>query len=46
VVIQLSSMYSPVLERCDVDAQPSAETISATMKNPEKRLSMVITDLL
>jgi len=46
VVIKLSSKYSPVLELFDVDAQPSAETINAAMKNPEKRLSMVMTDLL
>src|SRR5687768_17960983 len=46
VVIQVSSMYSPVLDCCDVEAQPSAETIRAMMKSPEKRLSMVITNLL
>jgi hypothetical protein len=46
VVITLSSRYWPVLDCCEVDAQPSAETINATMKNPEKRLSMVMTDLL
>src|SRR5688572_28480050 len=46
VVIQVSSMYSPVLDCCDVEAQPSAETIRAITKNPEKRLSMVITNLL
>src|SRR6185503_12326474 len=38
----LSSMYWPVLDCCDVEPQPSAETINAMMKNPEKRLSMVI----
>jgi fumarate reductase subunit D len=46
VVITLSSMYWPVLDWFDVDAQPSAVSISAMMKNPEKRLSLVMTYLL
>jgi hypothetical protein len=29
-----------------VDAQPSTESINAMMKNPEKRSSMVMADLL
>src|SRR5690349_17939147 len=38
----VSSMYWPVLDCCGVEPQPSAESINAMMKNPEKRLSMVI----
>src|SRR5438067_1283872 len=43
VVMAASSRYSPVLSRLDVDAQPSANSSSATAEKAEQRLSTLMT---